>query len=222
MAARARRRSLWLVGRGSRDSDRNAVPPARLRAGGRSARRARSARPVQTVPRGRDDAVPSAAAHSQEQIGLSFSLAVSSSPSAVTRSTERRLSTVAPYLRINQPIPPPKVSPETPVLAHDSTHRRKPKELRLAVELAPQHACFGAPSWLVGRRECLSSATGRSRARHRRPHARRPRGHLSGRPRADHARVRSALRRRRRRRRRSAMPAGRRSIAPFQILRPVS
>ena len=51
----------------------------------------------------------------QNRSGFSFSLAVTSSPSAVTRSTESRLSTAAPYLRINQPIPPPRVSPETPV-----------------------------------------------------------------------------------------------------------
>ena len=51
----------------------------------------------------------------QKRSGFSSSLAVTISPSAVTRSAETRLSTVAPYFRISQPIPPPSVSPAIPV-----------------------------------------------------------------------------------------------------------
>ena len=39
-----------------------------------------------------------------------------SRPSAVTMSTETRLSEVNPYLRDSQPKPPPRVSPATPVV----------------------------------------------------------------------------------------------------------
>src|SRR5215211_7131712 len=51
----------------------------------------------------------------QKSSGFSVSLALTSSPSAVTRSTDRSWSMVSPYLRISQLIPPPKASPESPV-----------------------------------------------------------------------------------------------------------
>ena len=74
---------------------------------------------------------------------FSFSLAVTSSPSAVTRSTESTLSTAAPYLRINQPIPPPRVSPETPVWLTIPPTVASPKS-RVRGRFAPQHARPGA------------------------------------------------------------------------------
>ena len=80
----------------------------------------------------------------QNRSALWSSLAVTSSPSAVTRSTERRLSTVAPYLRISQPIPPPSVRPSIPVCRNDAADGGEPEVLRLAIELAPQHARLGA------------------------------------------------------------------------------
>ena len=51
----------------------------------------------------------------QKRSGFSSSLAVTNSPSAVTTSAERRLSTVAPCFRISQPMPPPSVRPAMPV-----------------------------------------------------------------------------------------------------------
>ena len=71
---------------------------------------------VQPVLERRDDAeVAAAAAQAPEQLGRSCSLAETRSPSAVTTSAASRLSTVAPCLRISQPMPPPSVSPAMPV-----------------------------------------------------------------------------------------------------------
>ena len=42
-----------------------------------------------------------------------ISLAVTSSPSAVTRSTDTSWSMVSPCLRMIQPMPPPRVRPAT-------------------------------------------------------------------------------------------------------------
>ena len=67
------------------------------------------------LERGDDAEVAAAAADAPEQVGVLSSLAVTSSPSAVTRSTESRLSTVAPCLRMSQPMPPPSVRPAIPV-----------------------------------------------------------------------------------------------------------
>ena len=51
----------------------------------------------------------------QKSSSFSSALAFTSSPSAVTRSTRRSLSTERPCLRMIQPIPPPSVKPATPV-----------------------------------------------------------------------------------------------------------
>ena len=52
----------------------------------------------------------------QNRSGFSDSLAVTNSPSAVTNSTDSSWSIVSPYLRINQPMPPPRVNPASPVV----------------------------------------------------------------------------------------------------------
>jgi hypothetical protein len=51
----------------------------------------------------------------QNKSVFSVALAVSSLPSAVTMSADSRLSQENPYLRVNQPKPPPNVRPEIPV-----------------------------------------------------------------------------------------------------------
>jgi hypothetical protein len=53
----------------------------------------------------------------QKRSALSVSLARRNSPSAVTMSAARRLSTVKPNLRVSHPKPPPSVSPATPVVS---------------------------------------------------------------------------------------------------------
>ena len=52
----------------------------------------------------------------QNRSGFSSALATTKLPSASTISTESRLSMVSPYLRVRCPMPPPSVSPPTPVL----------------------------------------------------------------------------------------------------------
>src|SRR5213594_917941 len=51
----------------------------------------------------------------QNRSGFSCSLACATRPSAVTRSTPRRLSQARPCFRARKPDPPPRVSPATPV-----------------------------------------------------------------------------------------------------------
>src|SRR5215204_3440690 len=51
----------------------------------------------------------------QNSSGFSRSLATTNSPSAVTTSHDRRLSIVRPNFRMMLPMPPPRVSPATPV-----------------------------------------------------------------------------------------------------------
>ena len=51
----------------------------------------------------------------QKRSAFSSALAFTNSPSAVTRSTETSWSIVSPCLRMIQPMPPPSVSPATPV-----------------------------------------------------------------------------------------------------------
>ena len=51
----------------------------------------------------------------QNRSGCSSAEARSTRPSAVTTSAETRLSMLSPYLRVSQPMPPPSVSPPTPV-----------------------------------------------------------------------------------------------------------
>ena len=80
----------------------------------------------------------------QKRSAFSSALAVTNSPSAVTRSTDTRWSTESPYLRWIQPIPPPSVSPATPVCVTIPGRHREPEGLSLAVELAEQHACLDA------------------------------------------------------------------------------
>ena len=109
----------------------------------------------------------------------------------MTRSTESRLSTVAPYLRISQPMPPPSVRPAIPVwvtipptvarpwscVSRSSSPQSAGLRLRRSrsrVDLMP----------FIGERSITSPR--------RRPHARRRRDHRSGLRPAARARVRSA------------------------------
>ncbi len=52
----------------------------------------------------------------QNRSGFSSALACTSVPSASTTSASSRLSIVRPYLRVRWPMPPPSVSPPTPVV----------------------------------------------------------------------------------------------------------
>ena len=52
----------------------------------------------------------------QKRSGFSFSLDVTKLPSASTMSAPSRLSMVRPKVRVRWPMPPPSVSPATPVL----------------------------------------------------------------------------------------------------------
>ena len=52
----------------------------------------------------------------QKSSGFSVSLASTSSPAAVTSSTDSRLSQASPNLRSSHPVPPPRVNPPTPVV----------------------------------------------------------------------------------------------------------
>ncbi len=52
----------------------------------------------------------------QKRSGCSEAPARTTSPAAVTTSTDSRLSMVMPYLRLSQPKPPPSVSPARPVV----------------------------------------------------------------------------------------------------------
>jgi hypothetical protein len=61
-----------------------------------------------------DPEAATAAAYSPEEITFLSALACTNSPSAVTRSTEELVDR-QPVLSMIQPIPPPSVSPATPV-----------------------------------------------------------------------------------------------------------
>src|SRR6266540_2040939 len=63
----------------------------------------------------------------QNRSGLRSALAVTRSPSAVTRSARTRLSAARPYLRDNQPRPPPKVYPVTPTVSEEPDTGASPK-----------------------------------------------------------------------------------------------
>src|SRR5215211_1869225 len=63
----------------------------------------------------------------QNRSGLRSALATRWRPSAVITSAEMRLSTVSPYLRSIQPLPPPSVSPPTPVSARRPPVTARPK-----------------------------------------------------------------------------------------------
>ena len=64
---------------------------------------------------GDDAEVASTASHPQKRSTFSAALAFTSSPSAVMRSTPISWSIVSPCLRWSHPMPPPRVSPATPV-----------------------------------------------------------------------------------------------------------
>src|ERR1700722_12462115 len=51
-----------------------------------------------------------------KQVGVFIFAGSDPLASAVTTSTEIRLSTVMPYLRVNQPNPPPSIRPAIPVV----------------------------------------------------------------------------------------------------------
>ena len=63
----------------------------------------------------------------QNRSGFSSSLAVTTLPSAVTTSAETRLSQASPYDGDNHPMPPPSVSPPTPVALISPPVVAKPK-----------------------------------------------------------------------------------------------
>ena len=100
---------------------------------------------MQAVLERRDDAeVTAAAAHSPEQIGV---LVLAGGDELAVRRDEVDGEQVVDRRAVlaHQPADPaPEGQPRNARVAHDSTHRRKPEELGLAVELAPQHARFGA------------------------------------------------------------------------------
>ncbi len=141
----------------------------------------------------------------QNRSGFSFSLAVTSSPSAVTRSIGEQVVDRRAVLAHQPADPTAERQAGDPGVRDDAADGGEPEELGLAVELSPQHACLGArrPGLRVD-----ANAFHRRQVDHEPAVAervtRRPRGHLSGPRRADHARVRSAPRRRRRRCRCSA------------------
>ena len=64
-------------------------------------------------------------AHSRS--ACSAGSAVTTRESAVTISTDRRLSQVSPYLRPKTPMPPPRVSPAMPTVGHEPPGRRRPE-----------------------------------------------------------------------------------------------
>ena len=66
--------------------------------------------------RGDDAEVAAAAANGPEQVAVLLGLATTKLPSASTTSAASRLSMVRPYLRVRCPMPPPSVSPPTPVV----------------------------------------------------------------------------------------------------------
>ena len=125
-----------------RSRARCAARPRRRRARRRSARRGRAGRPScsrysneTTTPK-----LPEPPRRPQNRSGCSCADAVTSRPSAVTRSTESRLSIVRPYWRDSQPMPPPSVSPAMPVCEIWPPGTASPMRLRLAVDVAPERA----------------------------------------------------------------------------------
>ena len=135
------------------------------RAARRSARRARAGRPgasrysnAVATPK-----LPPPPRRPQNSSGSVSASTRMRSPSAVTSSTESRLSTVRPCLRIRCPSPPPSVSPPMPVWLMIPPVVARPAACGGAVELAPQHAAGRARgARRRGRRGSPSSATGRS------------------------------------------------------------
>ena len=107
--------------------------------------------------------------------GCSLSLAVTSRPSAVTRSTETRLSQVSPYLRSNQPDPPPSVRPATPVVETRPPVVASPcswvaRSNSPQVTPAPTRTCRASASTsiaFIGRTSMTSPPSFRRHSRHR-------------------------------------------------------
>ena len=87
----------------------------------------------------RDDAeVAAGAANSPEQVGdVSVALAVRTCPSAVTISTESRLSMLNPCVRRKWPYPPCSVSPPIAGRRYDAAWNRQSEDLRLPIDVAP-------------------------------------------------------------------------------------
>ena len=75
---------------------------------------------------------------------FSWALALTSSPLAVTRSTERSWSIVRPYLRISQPIPPPRVRPARPVWVTMPAGTASPKACVSPVKFAQPDSRLGS------------------------------------------------------------------------------
>src|SRR6202043_1586306 len=69
--------------------------------------------------------------------------AVSNSPSAVTMSADSRLSQLRPCFPINQPSPPPRVSPAMPVVETTPPVLARPKACVSSVVFAPSQASLG-------------------------------------------------------------------------------
>ena len=107
-----------------------------------------------------DPEVAAAAAQPPEQLGpLGLARRATTSPSAVTTSAPTRLSQDSPYLRCSQPMPPPSVSPATPVRRDQPTGGREPVRGRGRVEVGPGRA--GLRPWPSGgrRRPRLRAST---------------------------------------------------------------
>ena len=150
----------------------------RPRGGGTRARsRRRSCRRRRAAPRG--------ARRSRPRV------AVTTSPSAVTRSAEIRLSHANPCLRSSQPLPLPSVKPDEAGRRHAAAGRREAERLRLLVELAPVDARLGPRGPLLRvDADALHPAHVDARSRRRSSRSRR----RSGRRRGLRAAVRSAVR----------------------------
>ena len=149
-----------------------------------------------------DPEVAAAAAHAPERSAFSSALALTNSPSAVTRSTETSWSTDNPCLRMIQPIPPPSVSPATPVCVTMPDGTASPNAC-VSRSSSPSRtpACTRAVR-CSGSTRTPSSVTGRSSARRLRPtdpgtSARRSAPKPAGRSRARASRRQSRPRRRR-------------------------
>ena len=105
-------------------SSSGAFSPAATRPARTSRVTGRNSAPARTVPTGwrrntnrvTTPKLPPPPRTAQKRSGLRCSLAVTIRPSAVTSSTETRLSIVRPCLRTSQPIPPPSVRPASPTL----------------------------------------------------------------------------------------------------------
>ena len=90
----------------------------------------------------------------QKRSGFSVSEAVSTSPSAVTARAETRLSIASPYFRLSQPMPPPRVSPPTPVWLTRPTGTASPCSC-----VAASRAPSSAPPPTFARRAAGSTLT---------------------------------------------------------------